>query len=88
MVYLFQNELLFYIMCKVLMKILGENNISHTKYISLHVSCIAPASKGIFILASVKPTSRETRSAIKKKDDAIINEQSIKRVTSVGHIPL
>lgn len=75
-------------MCKVLMKILGESDISDMKYIFLHVNCIATMSKRIFIPASVKPASRETSCTIKKKDCTVISEQSIKRVTSVGHILL
>lgn len=34
--YLFRNHLLFYIMCKVLLKTLRESSISDTKYIFLH----------------------------------------------------
>lgn len=86
--YLFHNYPVFYIMCKVLMKILGESDISDMKYIFLHVNCIAAMSKRIFIPASVKPTSRESSCIIKKKDRTVINEQSIKRVTSFGHVLL
>ena len=75
-------------MCKVLMKILGESDISDMKYIFLHVNCMATTSKRIFIPASVKPTSRETSCTVKKKDRTVINEQSTKRVISVGHILL
>lgn len=66
-VYLFQNYPVFYIMCKVLMKILGESDISDMKYIFIHVNCIATMSKRIFIPASVKPASRETSCTIKKE---------------------
>lgn len=75
-------------MCKVLMKILGESDISDMKYIFLHVNCIAAMSKRIFIPASMKATSRETSCTIKKKDHTVTNEQSIKRVTSFGHVLL
>lgn len=75
-------------MCKVLMNILGESSISDTKYIFLHVSRITTASKRIFIPASAKPTSRETRWTLKKKDNTVINERSIRRMTSAGHVLL